>query len=171
MGNHLQVDSNIAHKFAFCSTPNHRHIVLVHPEYQRRGAGSALLERVIELADSTRSSVFVRDASQAGMNLYLSHGFKHVDNLVIEGYESEIEPMVGLYRAYAGSSQSAGPIATAEPAVGVEGDVERMPASEPTPSESGLTSSGDTDTEAAVLVSPGIMSEGRSEDDYVSVSR
>ena len=37
----------------------------VHPQYQKRGVGSALMARVLQLADSTNTPVFIADATEA----------------------------------------------------------------------------------------------------------
>jgi GNAT superfamily N-acetyltransferase len=71
--------------------------MMVHPQYQRRGVGSALMSRVLEIADSTNTPIFIRDATLAGMPLYLANGFKQVDTLRME-YKGQVVEMGTLLR-------------------------------------------------------------------------
>ncbi|THY13995.1 acyl-CoA N-acyltransferase [Aureobasidium pullulans] len=53
------------------------------PHYQRKGVGSALLQRGLEVADANNLSTYVT-ASPAGLKLYLNHGFEIVETFSLE---------------------------------------------------------------------------------------
>lgn len=74
-----------------------RQMMVVHPHYQKRGVGSALMARVLQLADLTNTPIFIRDATPAGMPLYTSNGFTQVDTLRFE-YKGEVAEMYTLVR-------------------------------------------------------------------------
>lgn len=50
-------------------------ILVMHPEHQHRGAGSMLMKWGCDRADERRL-ISVLQASQAGLNVYLKHGFE-----------------------------------------------------------------------------------------------
>jgi GNAT superfamily N-acetyltransferase len=156
---------NVEDKFALssCSYCDNRHALYIHPDFQRRGIGSALINRVIDLANSTQHSIFIRDSSEAGLPLYIARGFKQVDTLVIKGYESQVEGLASLYREYEGNTTAAASTAAATTSEESSGAGKAQTRSTLSPDSA--------DEEAAVLVSPGTVSEGRSDDEYVSVSR
>ena len=79
-------------------------MMVVHPDYQKRGVGSALMATVLQLADSTNTPVFIRDATPAGMPLYTSNGFKQVDTLHFE-YKGEVADMYTLVRGAGGKDK------------------------------------------------------------------
>lgn len=75
----------------------------VHPHYQKRGVGSALMARALELADSTNSPVFIRDATETGLPLYTANGFRQVVTLRFE-YKGEVALMYAMLRPAGGKS-------------------------------------------------------------------
>ena len=64
------------------------HIELVqlntHPDYMRRGFGSALVKWGIDLAKEEHLAAVSVLASQMGMLLYARLGFKHLEQLVVQ---------------------------------------------------------------------------------------
>ena len=76
-------------------------MVCVHPQYQKRGVGSALMARVLELADASDTPVFIKDATLAGKPLYLACGFREIDTLRFE-YGGEVVVMYTMERPVGG---------------------------------------------------------------------
>ncbi|KAK7418143.1 hypothetical protein QQX98_004118 [Neonectria punicea] len=64
--------------------------LVTHPDYQRRGAGSMLVQWGCDLADKNGAEVYV-DASKAGVFLYKK--FRFVDKRLGSESESDIVPM------------------------------------------------------------------------------
>ena len=132
----------------------------MHPTYQRRGVGSALLAHAIAHADAAHRPIFIRDSSPAGLPLYVAHGFRQVD-AVRFGYRGVEVVLPSLLRECGarerGIGNEAGERNAVEEGVGEEKD-----------------GNGSEEPEDAVLVSPGMVavSEVRSEgsDEYVNVS-
>lgn len=58
-------------------------ILAVRPKYQRKGLGSMLLTPVLEKADKENAKAFVQGSAQ-GIGLYLKHGWKEVDEILID---------------------------------------------------------------------------------------
>ena len=58
-------------------------ICFVHPAHRRRGAGSLLLNWGVQKADELDLETFI-EAAQPGIPLYLSHGFKEVEEYWID---------------------------------------------------------------------------------------
>ncbi|OBT61442.1 hypothetical protein VE03_08953 [Pseudogymnoascus sp. 23342-1-I1] len=58
-------------------------ILAVRPKYQRKGLGSMLLTPVLEQADKENAKAFVQGSAQ-GMGLYLKHGWKEVDEILMD---------------------------------------------------------------------------------------
>lgn len=55
----------------------------VHPDHQKRGVGSILMEHVCKEADQLCAHVYVL-ASPAGANLYSKFDFETVDQIITE---------------------------------------------------------------------------------------
>jgi ribosomal protein S18 acetylase RimI-like enzyme len=55
----------------------------VHPDFQRRGVGSALLDWGLSHARFQGEKVYL-EASEFGKGLYLKNGFKKVGELVVD---------------------------------------------------------------------------------------
>ncbi|KAL0062375.1 hypothetical protein AAF712_010721 [Marasmius tenuissimus] len=72
-------------------------LMAVHPRFQRQGVGMALMARVNEIADSTGIPMYIRDATDDGLPLYLKNGFKQVDTLRYE-YKDAVVDLAVLYR-------------------------------------------------------------------------
>ena len=69
--------------------------LMVLPTYQRRGLGTLLLRQGLQMADEVGAKTYL-EASAKGASLYLRHGFKVVDDILIDmrpyggsGVESE----------------------------------------------------------------------------------
>lgn len=133
-----------------------RHILVVHPSYQRRGVGSTLLKHAITLANSTQHSIFIRDASPQGLPLYLANNFRQID-AVNFSYGGVNVYLPALIRGYGSSGQ------------GQEADEVTITNENKVDDEGNGHESDEYNGDAAVLVSPGMRSNG-SEDEYVSVS-
>lgn len=58
-------------------------LLAVRPEYQRKGLGSKLLEPVLEQVDKEQKSTYI-EASKKGLGLYLKHGWKEIDELLVD---------------------------------------------------------------------------------------
>ncbi|KAI9704370.1 MAG: hypothetical protein M1836_007233 [Candelina mexicana] len=58
-------------------------VLVVHPAYQRRGAGAKLLEWGLERADTLGIPSYL-EASKAGYGLYQKHGYEEVDEVVTD---------------------------------------------------------------------------------------
>ncbi len=65
---------------------NHLELVRLktHPDYMRRGFGSALVKWGINLAKEQHLAAISVASSQMGMLLYAHLGFKHLEQLVIQ---------------------------------------------------------------------------------------
>ena len=59
------------------------HILAVRPQYHRLGLGSRLIRAGLEAADAARSKVYII-ASPMGLPLYLRHGWKKLDSIVVD---------------------------------------------------------------------------------------
>jgi len=55
----------------------------VSPSHQRRGLGSKLIEVGLAEADKHNAKTYI-EASPKGLQLYLTHGWKQVDDIVID---------------------------------------------------------------------------------------
>ena len=68
---------------------NHLELVRLktHPDYMRRGFGSALVKWGINLAKEQHLAAISVAAGQMGMLLYAQLGFKHLEQLVIRAPE------------------------------------------------------------------------------------
>ena len=55
-----------------------------HPDYMRRGFGSALVKWGIDLAKEQHLAAVSLKASQMGMLLYAHLGFKHLEQLMVQ---------------------------------------------------------------------------------------
>ena len=66
-------------------------ILIVHPEFQRRGVGTALLDWGLAHARGRGENVYL-EASDRGEPLYLKKGFKELGHLVVgeEGHEASL---------------------------------------------------------------------------------
>jgi len=73
-------------------------ILGVHPEYQRRGVGAALVRHCISMADAAGLPVYL-EASKAGIALYEYLGFKTVRECSIV-YKGEVIDWPVMIRAY-----------------------------------------------------------------------
>ncbi|THH09636.1 hypothetical protein EW145_g1859, partial [Phellinidium pouzarii] len=71
-------------------------VLFVHPQFQRRGVGSALLKHCIAIVDAERMSMYV-EASDAGAPLYSSFGFNTMRMLRIE-YHDEVVLIPAMMR-------------------------------------------------------------------------
>ncbi|KAK1220779.1 hypothetical protein PQX77_016427 [Marasmius sp. AFHP31] len=69
----------------------------VHPQFQRMGVGMALMSRVNEIADSRGAPVYIRDATDEALPLYLKSGFKQVDTMRFE-YQDVVADQAVLFR-------------------------------------------------------------------------
>jgi len=58
-------------------------ILAVHPQYQRRGLGSRLIEPVLALADAEGRRTYI-EASRKGVRLYERYGWVRVDAVVMD---------------------------------------------------------------------------------------
>lgn len=61
-------------------------VLVVHPDFQRRGAGSMLVEQLCQKADG-QGVIAVLGASDMGKGLYLKHGFE-----IIKEQEFDLRP-------------------------------------------------------------------------------
>lgn len=59
------------------------HILGVSPAYQRKGLGAMLIAEGLANADRDNARTYI-EASPAGYELYLRHGWKQVDEVVID---------------------------------------------------------------------------------------
>lgn len=59
------------------------HLLAVRPQYHRRGIGSLLIKAGLDVADEAMSKVYVF-STPVGLPLYLRHGWKKVDELVVD---------------------------------------------------------------------------------------
>ena len=59
------------------------HILAVHPSYHRLGLGTRLIQPGLEAADAAGAQTYI-EASPFGLPLYLRHGWKPVDEMVID---------------------------------------------------------------------------------------
>lgn len=65
---------------------NHLELMLLHthPDYMRRGFGSALVKWGINLAREEHLAAISVSASQMGMLLYAHLGFKHLEQIMVQ---------------------------------------------------------------------------------------
>ncbi|KAI5122867.1 hypothetical protein M0805_003160, partial [Coniferiporia weirii] len=70
--------------------------LVVHPNVQRRGIGSALLKHCFALADAAGVPIYL-EASQAGAPLYTAHGFETIRTLQVE-YAGEVVKLPVMVR-------------------------------------------------------------------------
>ncbi|KAL9027913.1 MAG: hypothetical protein Q9196_003634 [Gyalolechia fulgens] len=59
------------------------HILIVAPAYQRRGLGTMLIQEGLAAADRDGAKAYV-EASPKGLELYLRHGWRIVDNIKLD---------------------------------------------------------------------------------------
>ena len=59
------------------------HILAVSPAHQRKGVGAMLIAEGLADADRDHTRTYI-EASPAGYELYLRHGWKEVDAIVID---------------------------------------------------------------------------------------
>ncbi|KAL8766853.1 MAG: hypothetical protein Q9209_006511 [Squamulea sp. 1 TL-2023] len=59
------------------------HILIVSPAYQRKGLGTMLIREGLAAADRDKVRTYV-EASPKGLGLYKKHGWKEVDEIVID---------------------------------------------------------------------------------------
>lgn len=71
--------------------------LVVHPDYQRRGAGSMLVQWGCDLADEEGVALYV-DASRAGAPLYERFGF--VDESEGDSGQAEVASMIRRARKH-----------------------------------------------------------------------
>lgn len=60
--------------------------ILVHPDYQRKKIGSALLNLALETFISVRQFVLITEDSKETIDFYQSMGLKTLDSLGIKGF-------------------------------------------------------------------------------------
>lgn len=58
-------------------------VLAVSPAYQRQGLGAMLLEEGLAVADRDNAKTYL-ESSEAGQNLYRKHGWKQIDELLID---------------------------------------------------------------------------------------
>lgn len=73
-------------------------MLAVHPDHQRKGLGSMLLEHVLAKVDKEGKNAYL-EASAKGLGLYLKHGWKEIDEMLIDtkpygGYAIEVEKIM-----------------------------------------------------------------------------
>jgi len=77
------------------------HIIVIHPDYQRKGLGSKLLERGLADVDAAGARAYI-EASRGGYPLYKRYGFKDVGKISMDldtfGLDAGIEDMPFLIR-------------------------------------------------------------------------
>jgi len=91
--------------YAYCIT------LVVDPEWQRRGVGKRLLEKVLSIVDENGWEAFV-DASPAGLGLYKKLGWEEVGRSVVDlgdygGEKGKMDTTVSLVRKPKGAVQEA----------------------------------------------------------------
>lgn len=59
------------------------YLLCVTPSHQRQGLGSLLVQEGLAVADKHNAKTFI-EASPKGLGLYLKHGWKPVDEIVID---------------------------------------------------------------------------------------
>ncbi|KAL8708855.1 MAG: hypothetical protein Q9220_006311 [cf. Caloplaca sp. 1 TL-2023] len=59
------------------------HILMVIPDYQRRGLGAMLIREGLAAADRDEAKCYI-EASPAGLELYKRYGWKQVDEIVLD---------------------------------------------------------------------------------------
>ncbi|KAI5116832.1 hypothetical protein M0805_008568 [Coniferiporia weirii] len=79
------------------------HMLIVHPHFQRRGVGSALLAHCIALADTRQVPLYL-EASRAGAPLYAARGFKMLRMLRVE-YKDEVIELPVMVREPTGTQE------------------------------------------------------------------
>ena len=60
--------------------------ILIHPDYQRKKIGSALLDLALETFISVRQFVLITEDSKVTIDFYQSMGLKTLDSLGIKGF-------------------------------------------------------------------------------------
>lgn len=65
------------------SSPADLHLLAVRPKFHRLGLGSSLIKDGLDIADAAGSKVYII-ASPMGLPLYLRHGWKKVDEVVVD---------------------------------------------------------------------------------------
>ena len=58
-------------------------MIAVTPEYHGRGIGATLIEAGLKVVDDASAKAYI-EASPMGLSLYLRHGWKKVDEIVID---------------------------------------------------------------------------------------
>ena len=71
------------------------HVFAVHPRHQKRGAGRALVQFVVDMADTTGLPVYL-EATRSSMRLYEKLGFERLPQSVVHkaevlGTEADVE--------------------------------------------------------------------------------
>ena len=74
------------------------HILCVHPDHQGKGIGGMLLAPGLADVDAAGAQVYI-EASPAGLPVYLKHGWKPVDEMLIDmrpygGHAVEHQPFL-----------------------------------------------------------------------------
>lgn len=62
------------------------HVFAVHPQHQKRGAGKALVQFVIDMAETTGLPVYL-ESTQSSMGLYEKLGFQRLPQSVVHKAE------------------------------------------------------------------------------------
>ena len=59
------------------------HILAVSPDYQRKGLGALLIRDGLTIADKHDAKTYI-EASPVALQLYLKHGWKLIDDILID---------------------------------------------------------------------------------------